>query len=121
MNILYIEDNHINRRVLEVGLKQIAQVTGIEDGFVGIEKAKATNFDVILVDLNLNDPNLDGFGVIKALRDEAKIPALYAAVTAYVGDDWENKCYDAGFDWYITKPIDLTILIERLKQYAAAT
>lgn len=121
MNILYIEDNHINRRVLEVGLRQVANVSGMENGFIGIEKAKTENFDVILIDLNLNDPDLDGFGVLKTLKYESKVPALYAAVTAYVGEDWQTKCFDAGFDWYVPKPIDLSVLIQRLREYAAAS
>lgn len=120
MNVLYIEDNVINRRVIEIGLKSIGSIVTVENGFTGIEMAKAGSYDVIMIDLSLNDPDMDGFQVLEKLKIEAKIPALYIAVTAYVGDDWENKCIRAGFDWYVTKPIDLHDLTQKLKSLSPA-
>lgn len=121
MKVLYIDDNLINRRVVEIGLKALGQIDTAEDGYSGIEKAKSGAYEVIMIDLNLNDPDIDGFNILNQLKITSKVPALYAAVTAYVGDGWENKCLDAGFDWYITKPIDLVELVQRIRKYSEAS
>jgi CheY-like chemotaxis protein len=118
MKILYIEDNRINRLVVQKGMAPFAEVTTEENGFKGIELAKSGDFEVILIDLNLSDPQIDGFGVLEALR-QAGSKSLMIALTAFVGAEWEEKCLQAGFDLYLSKPIrpkDLWAAILNLKE-----
>jgi len=104
MKILYIEDNMINRMVVEKGMQAFATVITEENGFKGIELALSDHFDVILIDLNLGDPDIDGFGVLEQLKEKG-VPAKMIALTALVGEEWKQKCKDAGFDHYLPKPI----------------
>ncbi len=73
MNILYIEDDAMNRRVvrdmLDVAGAAMVEADGAEAGFRRID---AESFDLILLDLRM--PGMDGFDVIRRIRarDDAK-------------------------------------------------
>ncbi len=108
--ILIVEDNEENR----ILLKQILNHCGYEileasDGRSGIESAGGNEPDMVLLDLQL--PVMDGFAVIKELK---KIPALgnmkIIAITAFAMKGDREKAIAAGFDEYITKPIDTRML-----------
>lgn len=109
MKILYIEDNSINRLVFETLLAPKAEVFCAENGPEGLALAKEECYEIIVIDLNLNDPEMDGFDVIRTLRktgyDNRCTSKLYA-LTSYVGEDWEEKCKKAGFDGFFNKPLD---------------
>jgi two-component system, cell cycle response regulator DivK len=75
-----------------------------EDGEEGLELARREKPDLILCDLQL--PEMDGFEVVRRLRDDpqlSKIPVV--AVTAFAMDDEGDKVMAAGFEGYIAKPI----------------
>lgn len=90
--------------VVQKGMAPFAMVKTEENGFKGIELALSDHFDVILIDLNLGDPDIDGFGVLKQLKDKGVL-AKMIALTAYAGPEWKEKCLNAGFDLYLAKPI----------------
>lgn len=106
--VLYIEDNEINRIVFKKLTEKHAEVDMASDGYEGLEKIRNNQFDIVYLDLNLNDENMDGFDVIRNMQEEGLInngkPKLIA-ITAYASDEWKQKCFDAGFDDYMTKPI----------------
>jgi CheY-like chemotaxis protein len=104
MKLLYIEDNEINRLVIQKGLQSYIEVITEGNGFKGVEIALSDIFDFILIDLNLSDPNIDGFGVLKQLKERGHT-AKMIAITAFSGGDWEKKCALEGFDLYIPKPL----------------
>lgn len=115
LKILYIEDNGINRLVFETLLASKAQVICAENGPIGISVAENACFDIIIIDLNLNDPEMDGFDVIRSLKrlgyDDKCSSKLYA-LTSYVGPEWEEKCIKAGFDGFYNKPLDPNKILE---------
>lgn len=117
MKVLYVEDNKINAILVESALEGVAFVDIAETGHEGIRLAQAHDYDVYLLDINLNDPNLDGFGVLRKLKHELQLPGHYIATTAYVHDNWEDKCLEAGFDAYISKPVDVSLLIEMVARH----
>ncbi|MGB6034955.1 MAG: response regulator [Cryomorphaceae bacterium] len=119
MKILYIEDNYVNRLIIEKSMAKYATVVAEENGFKGIELGKSDDFDFILIDLNLADPEIDGFGVLKALKKEG-VKAVTAAVTAFAGSDWKKKCLDAGFDLYFPKPVRAEELWVELNEFRDA-
>jgi|AntRauMFilla1563_2_1112583.scaffolds.fasta_scaffold51807_2 CheY-like chemotaxis protein len=107
MKALYVEDNPINRLIISKSLQVFCDIKTEENGFVAIEMAKAEAFDIIILDLNLGDPKMDGFGVLQNLKFKEKQKAIYIALTAYTGKEWEDKCLNAGFDLYFSKPVDV--------------
>ncbi len=106
--VLYIEDNAINRLLVEAYVKTMpgAPVLNIlPNGVEGIAAARDLRPDLILVDLHL--PDLHGIDVLKAIR--AIEPALETPVvvlSASAMPDDRKAALDAGFSEYWTKPLD---------------
>ncbi|NVK04452.1 MAG: response regulator [Flavobacteriia bacterium] len=117
IRILYVEDNAINRLTVEKQLGRYATVDTEATGYAGIQTALARPYDIYLIDLNLGDPAIDGFEVLRVLKHEKGLKGLFVALTAYTGPEWENKCLKAGFDMYQSKPISGPAFWERLSTY----
>lgn len=115
-SILYIEDNEVNRFVVGEMLHGKCNLNFAETGYEGIEYMRDNSYDVVLIDINLNDPDMDGFDVLHSMHIDGYIEntgCKVIAVTAYVGDEWQQKCIDAGFDDYISKPIRPNLLYKK--------
>lgn len=110
---MYIEDNPDNLIFIRQVLKaytNIHLITSME-GKAGIELALAYRPDLILMDIHL--PGMDGFMALKALRanqETQSIPVVAVSASA-MGEDVEIGM-NAGFDAYLTKPINVTRLME---------
>jgi len=117
--VLYIEDHPDNmtlvRRILQSqGYTLIEAGTGSQ----GIMIAETQDLDVILLDVNL--PDIDGYEVARRLRTSTKtvlatIPIIAVTANAMRGD--AKKALDAGCDLYISKPINIQELIEKVKDF----
>jgi len=108
-SILIVEDSELNIAVLTDILSEKYELHVAKDGYSGIEIAKAELPDLILLDIVL--PRMDGYEVIKVLRDtwETKdIPIVF--VTALNNVDDERKGLLMGADDYINKPFDPLIV-----------
>lgn len=119
MKILYVEDNDINRLVLTKLMANKAVVLTAENGHQAKEMVSSAEFDLFLLDLNLNDPEMDGFDVLRELK---KMPHLakskFFAVTAYFGIEWQRKCLNAGFDGFFSKPFKVEDILETYEKMA---
>lgn len=108
--VLYVEDNHINRIIVKKLLDHRYEVHAVETPQEAIQLATKNNYDVALIDLNLNHPDVDGFSVLKELRKQPNLgDTIFIAHTNYFGEDWKKKCLDAGFDYYFPKPFKLDV------------
>lgn len=86
------------------------------DGETAIEMAKAENPSVILLDIQM--PGIDGFEVIKRLKEDpstSHIPVIAMTALAMTGD--EEKCLRAGFTDYISKPVNLAEMLEKVQTW----
>lgn len=114
--ILVIEDNEQNR----ILMRQILTHHGYDvleatDGLTGLEMAYAHMPDLILLDIQM--PVMNGFTVIHELRNNPEIRKIKAiAVTSFAMKGDREKALQAGFDEYVTKPIDTRKLPELVKQ-----
>lgn len=115
MKILYVEDNTINRLVFKKMLEPNAEVTAVETGQEGIALAKDNFYNVIFIDLNLNDIEVDGFEVFKEVKHFSHLKdSKFIALTAYHDFEWKDKCEKAGFDNYIIKPFKKEDLLSQI-------
>lgn len=110
--VLYIEDNPANLRLVAqvMGRMDNIRMWSAHEPLLGLELAKEHKPDLILLDINL--PGMDGFEVLKNLREgegASNIPILAISANAMKQDI--KKGLDAGFDDYITKPIDINALM----------
>ena len=115
--ILVVDDRSSSRELLRIVLDNAGyEVLEAADGIEALEKARESEPDLILLDLQL--PGLDGFGVIGALRSETRFsetPIVAITASAMQGD--REKALKSGFTAYITKPVRLPVLraeVERL-------
>lgn len=115
--ILYIEDNRENRilvrRVLEADGYRVLDA---EDAPTGIELARTSDPDLILMDVNL--PDVDGYQATNQLRqmDELReVPII--ALTANVMKGDREKALAAGCSGYVQKPIDVDSLSDQLAAF----
>lgn len=104
--VLIAEDNPVNRELLRE-LLEIRGYTVAEacDGEEAVRKMYETKPDILLLDLNM--PVLDGFETVKRIRRDTRFSSLpILAVTAYAMRGDREKILTAGFDGYLSKPIN---------------
>lgn len=111
MNIIYIDDNFINRYLLKENLESTHNIVCVGKASELYELFSKNSYDLVLIDLNLNDTSIDGFGIISYLKSNfPKSKSKFAAHTTYAGEEWEAKCKTAGFDFFWPKPFDEKLL-----------
>jgi len=114
--LLYIEDNQANAKLIQHVVKRYFDF-GLAiriDAESGIEYAIENLPSIILMDINL--PGLNGFDALSLLRenpDTAHVP-VFALSAAAMPSDIQNGL-DAGFNRYITKPIDVPALVAAIR------
>ncbi|WP_298670146.1 response regulator [uncultured Sphingomonas sp.] len=121
MNVLFIEDDRMNRRVVNDMLEVAgASMVGAESAEEGLEVLDHSDFDILLVDLRM--PGMDGISAIKAIRArgdaKARLPVI--VVTADTAPDLRERCLAAGADDVIFKPVAMDILFEAMGRVLAA-
>lgn len=118
--ILVIEDNPANMELMTYLLNAYGySLLTATDGESGLAVAAREQPDLIICDVHL--PQLDGYGVIRVLRrTEALrgIPAIAVTALAMVGD--REKLIDAGFDGYISKPIEPETFVAEINRFLPA-
>jgi PAS domain S-box-containing protein len=112
MRILVADDGESNRKLLSVVLGRAgATVEGVENGQLAVEAYFAGDYDVILMDMHM--PVMDGFTATRTLRDRGcRVPII--ALTADAMKGAEDKCRAVGCSGFVTKPIDMELLIRAL-------
>lgn len=108
--LLVVEDNAVNLMVMRSVLTKLGfdRLDQALDGNEAIEKAAATNYDLILMDCQM--PKLDGYEATRRLRAMG-IATPVVAMTAHALSGDREKCLAAGMDDYLTKPIVLDRLV----------
>ena len=110
--ILIIEDEEGVRRVLANNLSRRGfKVHAAESGRDGLEVEPVFRPDLILLDLGL--PDLDGFAVIKTLRERTSTPIVILSVRGAEAD--KVRALDVGADDYLTKPFGLEEMLARVE------
>ncbi|MCG3655494.1 response regulator [Aliarcobacter butzleri] len=105
VKLLIVDDSTMLRDMLNYALNEggYTNVTEAVDGVDGLAKAKATNFDLIITDVNM--PNMDGLtliGELRKLSQYSKTPLL--VLTTERSDEMKAKGKMAGATGWIVKP-----------------
>lgn len=115
--LLLVEDNPLNRDVINIYLKKQYNITEAEDGISALVVASQINFDVVLMDINLGD-KIDGIETMRRLRlmeHYKNVPII--AITAYVMAGDKEKFLRHGFDGYIPKPFTKELIHKHLETF----
>ena len=120
MNILFIEDDPMNRRVVK-DMLDVAGATMAEAGLAeeGLARIEYEDFDVILVDLRM--PGMDGMEAIRRIRarGDAKAELPVIVITADTGVDLREQCLEAGADDVLFKPVAMDALFDSIGRVLA--
>jgi len=113
MSLLIIEDDQNIVLSLSLALNNVGfKVDSATDGLTGLTMALTNKYDLILLDCNL--PSLNGFEIVKKLRDEKIFtPIIILTVLEELNDKIE--LFNLGSDDYLTKPFALTELLARIR------
>ena len=120
MNVLFIEDDPMNRRVVKDMLDVAgAAMTGAESAELGLRLVEEQDFDVILVDLRM--PGMDGFEAIRHIRarGDAKATLPIIVVTADTAIDLRQRCLAEGADEVLFKPVAMDSLFDAIGRMLA--
>ncbi|HEY1115796.1 MAG TPA: response regulator [Chitinophagaceae bacterium] len=116
--ILIVDDDHRNIFALSAVLKargyQPLSASNMKDAFSLLEHEAGVG--IILMDMMM--PDMDGYEAIPALRSipaYRQLPIIAVTAQAMTGD--REKCLAAGADDYVSKPVDVTVLVDKLNRY----
>ncbi len=113
--ILICDDNLINIKIIDKILKSYGILTdSAKNGLVAIEKVKANDYFLILMDIQM--PKLSGIETTKIIRSfNQKIPIIALSANSYESDI--EACYEAGMNLHLSKPIDQNELFDSLLNF----
>jgi CheY-like chemotaxis protein/HPt (histidine-containing phosphotransfer) domain-containing protein len=116
--VLLVEDDPVNRLVTEWALRRHGYAfDSVERASEALEICARNRYDLVLMDLHM--PDMDGYKATSALRarerDGARTPIVAMTGNALPGE--RDRCLAAGMDDYLTKPIDLGVLVESVERW----
>ncbi|PPD17954.1 MAG: hypothetical protein CTY24_13880 [Methylobacter sp.] len=112
LRVLIADDNDINLLLLENMLNHLGcKVDAASNGQQALDLANRNHYDIALIDLNM--PVITGIEFVSTIRrTHNRLPVV--AISAYANDSKISEAFNAGFDFYLTKPVDEYQLIELL-------
>ncbi len=120
VSVLLVEDNLTNQMVATKMLENFGcHVTTANNGSEAVKVVKQQRFDIVFMDCQM--PEMDGFEATRIIRDleerseQSKTPIIAFTAHAMKGDD--QKCYDAGMDDYMTKPVNKYVMADMLVKW----
>ena len=111
IKILIAEDNEYNQKALEhiLKFKKFKKIDKAINGEVALKKLYDTDYDLVFMDIKM--PVKNGIDVIREYRSvKFDSNTFVVAVTAGISDDIKNKCFQAKFNAFLSKPIDIDSL-----------
>jgi len=117
--ILVAEDDPASREFLVEALGGLGyEVIEAQDGEEALRKALLSLPDLILLDIQM--PLLDGYGVLRRLREDARFAATpILTLTAYAMPEEREKTLRAGFNAHLSKPLNVSLLRGEIARYLA--
>jgi CheY-like chemotaxis protein len=120
MNVLFIEDDPMNRRVVSDMLDVAgATMSGAESAEIGLKMIDENDYAIVLVDLRM--PGMDGITAIRHIRSrsdaKARLPII--VVTADTAVDLRERCIAEGADEVLFKPVAMDALFDAMGRLLA--
>ncbi|MCB2194690.1 MAG: response regulator [Bacteroidetes bacterium] len=117
-NVLLVEDNLINQKIVLLSLKKaVKNVEVANNGKEALDKFGSAKYDIILMDIQM--PIMNGIVTTKKIRSIEKstnthTPIIAITANALLGD--KEECLAAGMDDYISKPFQIETLLNKMEQ-----
>jgi PAS domain S-box-containing protein len=122
LNVLLVEDNTANQKVAKLLLSKLNCTTEVaKNGIEAVAAGRTRRYDLILMDCQM--PEMDGYAAARQIRNEdgpnRQTPIV--ALTANVMVEDRTRCYEAGMNDFLGKPLRRNELIEVLRKWSART
>ncbi len=116
-NILLVEDNSINQKIVLLSLKgKVKNIDLASNGKEALDKFGTTRYDIILMDIQM--PVMNGIIATKKIRELEASSNLHTpiiAITANALSGDKEACLAAGMNDYISKPFQVEILLQKME------
>lgn len=120
LSILLAEDNPVNQRVALLMLKKLGyKADAVANGLEVLQALEHQHYDLIFMDVQM--PELDGLEAARKIRERWHDGPKIIAITAYALEGDMDRCINAGMDDYISKPIQLDELRNKLLKWGMNT
>ena len=120
LGILLAEDNLVNQRVALLMLKKLGyKADVVANGLEVLQALEHKHYDLIFMDIQM--PELDGLEAARKIRERWHNRPKIIAITAYALEGDMDKCINAGMDDYISKPMQLDELQNKLLKWGVNT
>ena len=115
--VLIVDDLIDNLVLVSLDLQQCGyRVVTASNGEEAVRVATISQPDLILMDIGM--PGLDGLGATRQIKERQGIQGIpIIALTAFETEGFRRAAYDAGFDGYLTKPIDFDRLHDLIRSF----
>lgn len=115
--ILVIDDNPANLDLMLYLLRAFGhEVVGIADGLSGYEAIRSGEYDLVLTDILM--PGIDGYEIARRLKSDERLATTpLVAITALAMASDRERINAAGFDGYITKPIEPMTFVAQIERH----
>lgn len=116
-NILLVEDNLINQKIVLLSLKKLVRNIDVaNNGKEALDKFGTSRYDLILMDIQM--PVMDGIVATKKIRElemstHTNTPIIAITANALAGD--KETCLAAGMNEYISKPFQVEVLVQKMR------
>ena len=119
--VLVVEDNEVNQMVAEGLVEKLGyEVDVVSNGLEAVAAVAACRYSAVLMDCHM--PVMDGYSATTQIREMDgggnRTPII--AMTAGVTVEERQRCFTAGMDAYVAKPVDLDLLQAALRSWARA-
>jgi PAS domain S-box-containing protein len=121
LKVMLVEDHAVNRRVVQLIIGDLVDLTAAENGAEALELDRKETFDVILMDMQM--PVMDGLTACRAIRERERLERLprkpILMLTANAMREHMHACLDAGADAHLAKPVTAQVLLEAISKAIA--
>ncbi len=122
LRVLLAEDHPVNQKVVVRMLEHLGHTVVVAaDGRAAIEAIEGDEFDVVLMDVQM--PEMDGFEAVQIIREREEATGTHLpilALTAHAMQGDRERCLQAGFDGYLSKPVRQADLQQALAAFVPA-
>ncbi len=119
LKVLFVEDNPLNQRLNEAIMKNFeGDVSYVSSALEAIKLCARTSFDVIFMDIQM--PELNGYQTTKKIREQSNSNSKpwIIGLSANAFKEDILKCYEAGMNAFLAKPLQPQDLFDALKKYS---
>jgi DNA-binding response OmpR family regulator len=117
MRIIYVEDNPANVALVErISHMNNDELVTYDTPQTALEEINSGEFDLLLMDINLGDPHMNGLDLTRLLREKG-VSEPIVIITAHDAMGYPDAFQSAGFDEYVLKPVSVRGMIDLINAY----